>query len=173
MNSNAILEAAVLLQGQQALQDAVVRKFQCWDSRLGDGEARKAFHASLGKFLSASEILSAAMGDMPLKMLLLHVSSYRPAKDKQELERLQTMVKKFKVHLKEVAEKDHPYRREEYQAISIPYQLMATRFMRYLDAVLIFMDARMYDILEQDWNDIALRWKEELDEKLPLPETTL
>lgn len=173
MNPNAILNAAVLLQGQQALQDAVVRKFQQWDARLEDDEARKAFHQSLGKFLSASEILSAAMGDMPLKMLLLHTSSYRPAKNKQELERLSTMVPKFKAHLKNVIEKQHPYRTDEYHAISISYQLIASRFIRYLDAVLIFMDARMYDILENDWNDIAARWKKELDEKLPLPEAAL
>lgn len=173
MNQNAILEAAVLLQGQQALQAAVARKFQQWDSRLQDNDARKAFHASLEKFLAASEILSATMGDMPLKMLLLHVSSYRPAQDKQELDRLMSHVKLFKAHLKQVIEKQHPYRTEEYHEISISYQLIASRFRRHLDAVLIFMDARMYDILQQDWNDIAARWKKELDEKLPLPETTL
>jgi hypothetical protein len=169
MEQNAILDAVIILQAKQALQDAVMRKITQWSARL-DNEARKAFYQSLNKFLDVGDRMVVAGGLVELRMLMTHLTSYRPPQTLQELIALITNVDKFSTHLVEVVEKDHPYKTEEYNLISLPFFELARNFILFLQPVMMFHDARMYERIENDWNMVAQVWKKELDEKLPLPD---
>lgn len=173
MTTNAIprteaFTAALLMQAHQVALDAISRKITMWASRIND-DVKIEFYKTLDMFVTG--VARAVTDNRMEMMLLLHeqISSYRPAKTREEFDAFMKEVDAFEKHVTEMIKKEHPYETEKYNEISAPFQRHALIFLMSAAPCRGFRDLRMFEHIKDSWAKLALDWKKELDEKLPLP----
>lgn len=172
MTTNAILPANILsavtlLQSRQAALDAITWKIKQWASRIDD-DVKIEFYKALDYFLMGLE--SAVLDSRPdmVRLLIDHITSMRPSLTKAELTKFLRELDEFEKHIHTTIKKEEPQHREEYEKISMPFQLIATAFLLSIKPCKMFRDQRLFDQAKNEWNRLAVQWKQALDEKLPL-----
>lgn len=172
MNPKAILNAALILQAREALQNAVMRNIVLWAPRVDD-QVKPELYRAMDLFLTGASV-AAKKGKLDMfNIISTHISAYRPNITKEQLDAYNATLKKFGEHMQKVLEADHPHEREKFQELSTPYQLEAARMMAYVLACKHFKDAQLLERAIWEWEEIAADWKRTLDREIPMPEPVL
>jgi hypothetical protein len=170
MNSSlfneAFLNAAAISQGKEVFEKLLAEKIREWMPKVSVTHHQ---HFALAMATYNELAIEAAKSGDPegIVSIVEQFRTYEPMFTSDEFCLFDQKCFNFRKKLIAVSLSKYPAEQEKYAEVSRPYIEKAKHFARVVNHIRTLLDKRALEDTINDWNKIALQWKQAIDQAFP------